>query len=251
MNAGHHLADRRPVPGLRHRPDCHRRRQRARSPRTARCAAGRPPGRPPMDGEAAMTGRTTRAERLAMPLARDAIRTVAEASGGCLRPVQLRRTDTDTGQVEQVLMPCGATLAASARPAPSGPSRCAPRSAGKAGTSRTNPTPARPARRQADLAARAARRGPAARATTPTPRARTPPSWTSCIAELDTEITRAGIRGTVADPGREDDRRAGPGPPAAARTPRTCPAARSARGPSARSTPPRTARPTGRRCSSP
>jgi hypothetical protein len=55
---------------------------------------------------------TTRAERLATPLARDAIRKIAEACGGCLRPVQLRRTDTVTGQVTQVMVPCGATLAA-------------------------------------------------------------------------------------------------------------------------------------------
>ncbi len=31
--------------------------------------------------------------------------------GACLRPVQLRRTDIDTGHVEQVLIPCGHTLA--------------------------------------------------------------------------------------------------------------------------------------------
>src|SRR5947207_13224254 len=54
---------------------------------------------------------TTRADRMAMPLARDSIRKIAEASGGCLRPVQLRRTDTVTGQAEQVMIPCGATLA--------------------------------------------------------------------------------------------------------------------------------------------
>ena len=53
----------------------------------------------------------TRAARMAMPLARDSIRKIAEASGGCLRPVQLRRTDTVTGQTEQVMIPCGATLA--------------------------------------------------------------------------------------------------------------------------------------------
>ena len=57
-----------------------------------------------------MTERTTRAERLAMPLARDAIRQLTEARGGCTRPVQLRRTNTDTGQVDQVLIPCGSTL---------------------------------------------------------------------------------------------------------------------------------------------
>jgi hypothetical protein len=57
-----------------------------------------------------LTGRTTRAERMAMPLARDAIRQLAEAHGGCIRPVQLRRTNTETGQVDQVLVPCGSTL---------------------------------------------------------------------------------------------------------------------------------------------
>src|SRR6516164_3829631 len=58
-----------------------------------------------------MTERTTRAERMAQPRAADAIKTLAEASGGCIRPVQLRRTDLDTGQVEQVIIPCGVTLA--------------------------------------------------------------------------------------------------------------------------------------------
>ena len=58
-----------------------------------------------------MTGHTTRAERMAQPRAADPIKTLAEASGGCIRPVQLRRTDLDTGQVEQVIIPCGATFA--------------------------------------------------------------------------------------------------------------------------------------------
>ena len=58
-----------------------------------------------------MTAPQSRAERAATPLARDSIRKIAEATGGCLRPVQLRRTDTVTGQAEQVMIPCGATLA--------------------------------------------------------------------------------------------------------------------------------------------
>jgi hypothetical protein len=57
-----------------------------------------------------MTPRTTRAQRLAMPLARDVVRDLAAEHGGCIRPVQLRRTDLDTGRVEQVLIPCGHTL---------------------------------------------------------------------------------------------------------------------------------------------
>ena len=58
-----------------------------------------------------MTPRTTRAQRLAMPLARDVVRDLAAEHGGCIRPVQLRRTDLHTGQIEQVLVPCGHTLA--------------------------------------------------------------------------------------------------------------------------------------------
>jgi hypothetical protein len=56
--------------------------------------------------------RTTRAERLAMPLARDVVKDVAIEHGACIRPIQLRRTDTLTGQTEPVLIPCGHTLAA-------------------------------------------------------------------------------------------------------------------------------------------
>src|SRR6266581_5027846 len=58
-----------------------------------------------------MTQHQTRAQRLAMPLARDVVRELAVTYGGCVRPVQLRRTDTETGQVDQVLVPCGHTLA--------------------------------------------------------------------------------------------------------------------------------------------
>ena len=47
----------------------------------------------------------TRAQRLAMPLARDIVRQLATENGGCVRSVQLRRTDLHTGQVQQVLVP--------------------------------------------------------------------------------------------------------------------------------------------------
>ena len=58
-----------------------------------------------------MTPRQTRTQRLAMPFARDVVRDLAVTNGGCIRPVQLRRTDIHTGQIEQVLVPCGHTLA--------------------------------------------------------------------------------------------------------------------------------------------
>src|ERR1035437_8810296 len=59
-----------------------------------------------------MTPHRARAQRLAMPLARNVVRELAISHGGCIRPIQLRRTDLDTGQAEQVLVPCGHTLAA-------------------------------------------------------------------------------------------------------------------------------------------
>src|SRR5262249_48413332 len=55
--------------------------------------------------------RQTRVDRMAQPTARDAVRAVAENHGACLRPIQLRRINTQTGETEQVLIPCGATLA--------------------------------------------------------------------------------------------------------------------------------------------
>jgi hypothetical protein len=57
-----------------------------------------------------VTDHTTRAERMAQPTTRAAIRAVAEAHGACVRPIQIRRIDQHTGAEEQILMPCGATL---------------------------------------------------------------------------------------------------------------------------------------------
>jgi hypothetical protein len=49
---------------------------------------------------------------MTMPLARDVVRDLAVSNGGCVRSIQLRHTDATTGQVDQVLVPCGHTLAA-------------------------------------------------------------------------------------------------------------------------------------------
>ena len=46
-----------------------------------------------------------------MPLAREVVHDLAVEHGACIRPVQLRRTNLDTGDVEQILVPCGHTLA--------------------------------------------------------------------------------------------------------------------------------------------
>jgi hypothetical protein len=46
-----------------------------------------------------------------MPEARKVVQDLAVEHGACIRPLQLRRTDLTTGEVEQVLVPCGHTLA--------------------------------------------------------------------------------------------------------------------------------------------
>ena len=195
-----------------------------------------------------MTQPTTRAQRLAMPLARDVIRELAITHGGCVRPVQLRRTDTETGQVEQVLVPCGHTLAA-----------VCPSCAERAKTLRaaqcregwhldhepvTEPdAPDDVQRMWVEMRAEAqAERDQAEAAGQDTAEA------DALNGELDEEITRSGVRGKVMP---SHDRRADTALPGAARTPRTCPVARWRPAPSARPTRPRTARRSARRCSSP
>ena len=43
---------------------------------------------------------TTRAQRMAMPLAREVVKDLAVEHGACIRPIQLRRTNLDTGEVD-------------------------------------------------------------------------------------------------------------------------------------------------------
>jgi hypothetical protein len=144
-----------------------------------------------------MTKTTTRAERTTMPLARDSIRKIAEASGGCMRPIQIRRTDTMTGQVEQVMKPCGATLA-----------RICPPCAERAKMLRViqcqegwhledEPDPGPPApddMQESWLILRAEAQVQRDRVEA---RGEDVTDYDALIGELDAEITRAGVRGTV------------------------------------------------------
>jgi hypothetical protein len=84
--------------------------------------------------------KTTRAQRMAMPLARQVVKDLAVEHGACIRPIQLRRTNLATGEVDQVLVPCGHTLAHVCPSCAERAGACARRSARRAGTSRTNPT---------------------------------------------------------------------------------------------------------------
>jgi hypothetical protein len=53
--------------------------------------------------------RLSRAEQQAMPLALAVAEEVATLHGVCIRPIELKRLDTHTGQIEHVDVPCGAT----------------------------------------------------------------------------------------------------------------------------------------------
>src|SRR5262245_27877512 len=51
----------------------------------------------------------SRAARLAMPRAIDALKSLAVEHGVCIHPILLRRTDLTTGRTEVIDLPCGAT----------------------------------------------------------------------------------------------------------------------------------------------
>src|ERR1700761_5976978 len=144
-----------------------------------------------------MTDTTTRAQRMAMPLAREVAHDLAVEHGACIRPVQLRRTNVETGDVDQVLVPCGHTLASVC------PS-CAERArALRAAQCRegwhlesepvTDPAPAREDQRwwieqRADAQKLRDQTEQVGQDTT---------DLDELTAELDEEITNAGIRGKV------------------------------------------------------
>jgi hypothetical protein len=141
--------------------------------------------------------KTTRAERMAMPLARDSIRKIAESVGGCLRPVQLRRTDTVTGAVEQVMVPCGATLASVCPPCAERAKRLRAIQCREGWHLEDEPdlSPRAPDETQQDwlvLRAEAQVRRDQADAT-----GEDTAELDALIGELDTEIARSGVRGSV------------------------------------------------------
>ena len=64
--------------------------------------------------------KTTRAQRMAMPLAPEVVKDLAVEHGACIRPIQLRRTNLDTGEVDRCSCRAGTPWRTFARPAPTG-----------------------------------------------------------------------------------------------------------------------------------
>ncbi|WP_026124169.1 replication initiator [Nocardiopsis baichengensis] len=148
------------------------------------------------------TGKSTRAERMAQPLAREVAEQIAADKGVCIRPVSLRRTDITTGATEVIDVPCGTTLA-SRCPACARRKRSMRRSQCEEGwhlTSEPEPAPDDPTEVQQDWVAK--------RAVVTAERDRLADEGTAsaeelaaldgAIADLDEEITASGLRGSVA-----------------------------------------------------
>ncbi|MFD3684573.1 replication initiator [Nocardiopsis sp. NPDC058631] len=141
------------------------------------------------------TGKSTRAERLAQPLAREVAEQVAADHGVCIRPVSLRRTNIATGATEVIDVPCGSTLE----------SRCPACARRKRSLRRTQceegwhlatepvvePDPPTEEQRAVVTAARDRL------ASTGTASAEDLASLDAAIAGLDEDITASGLRGSV------------------------------------------------------
>jgi hypothetical protein len=68
------------------------------------------------DPTATDAGRMTRAQRAALPLSSDVAQVLAEQHGVCIRPLAMRRIDTATGRIDIVPVACGSTREDQCRP---------------------------------------------------------------------------------------------------------------------------------------
>src|SRR5215471_9077835 len=133
-----------------------------------------------------------------MPLAHDVVHDLAVEHGACLRPVQLRCRNLDTGEVDQVLVPCGNTLA-SACPACAERAKTLRAAQCREGWHLEHDPPDDPAPATDDQKCRVILRAEAQKARDQAEAAgQDTTELDELIAELDGEIAKAGVRGKVA-----------------------------------------------------
>jgi len=142
----------------------------------------------------------TRAERAALPVAAEVVQLLAEQHGVCVRPLAMRRIDTTTGRVDVVPVACGSTREDQCRPCADKARRLRMAQCREGWHLDTEPIieRARPSEEQQELmAARAdlvAAYG----------ECKAHGDEASCeqigdsVAELDTELRAAGVRGRLA-----------------------------------------------------
>jgi hypothetical protein len=71
---------------------------------------------PTTDPAGVDVARMSRAQRAALPISADVARALAEQHGVCIRPLAMRRIDTSTGHIEVVPVPCESTRQDQCRP---------------------------------------------------------------------------------------------------------------------------------------
>jgi hypothetical protein len=143
---------------------------------------------------------------MANPTVRDAIRCVAENHGACLRPVQLRRTDIQTGEVEQVLIPCGATLASVCPPCAERAKSLRAQQCREGWHLEDEPIPAAPPPDQVQQSLVEQRAQAQADRDHAQAQGEDTAERDELMAELDRQLTQTGLRGK-ADPGSPRPRR--------------------------------------------
>jgi hypothetical protein len=166
----------------------------------------------------------TRAQRSALPLSDDVIRALADEHGVCIRPLAMRRIDTTTGRVDVVPVPCGSTREDQCRPCANKARQLRMVQCREGWHLDTEPLTTRTTPSEEHKALLATRADLLAAYT----QCRAHGDQNACeqiadsVAELDTELRAAGIRGRLTPPRPHPNQ--SNAPPADAKTHRTCPA---------------------------
>jgi hypothetical protein len=147
-----------------------------------------------------------RAVRQSMPMALDVIEEVAKQHGVCIRPIPLKRTDTETSKTEIVNIPCGATLEAKCEPCATRAVQLRKAQCREGWHLEAEPVaePAEPTERQLWLIEERADAHVLRELAEETDKDTT--VWDEVITTLEDELTTSGVRGSVI-PGEGKPRR--------------------------------------------
>jgi Replication initiator protein, pSAM2 len=153
----------------------------------------------PVGTTAVDVGQMTRAQRAALPLSAEVAQVLAEQHGVCIRPLAMRRIDTTTGRIDIVTVPCGSTRADQCRPCADKARRLRMAQCRQGWHLDTEPVTDRAVPREEHTELMATRADLLAAYT----ECKTNSDEISCeqiadsIAELDTELRAAGVRGRL------------------------------------------------------
>jgi hypothetical protein len=141
----------------------------------------------------------TRAQRAVLPLSAEVAQALAEQHGVCIRPLAMRRIDTSTGRVDIVPVPCGSTREDQCRPCAEKARRLRMAQCRQGWHLDTEPVTdrAKPSAEHTELMATRADLLAAYTECKTTGDELTCEQIADSIAELDTELRAAGVRGRL------------------------------------------------------